>query len=88
MKCYSKIWLWTIALLAMFACSNKHDGIDNSEARKQFLKNEINRVQRNDSLGYYIGHYLQEGDFYAETIVIMLVIPRRWKHITSHSAMP
>ena len=68
MKCYSKIWLWTIALLAMFACSNKHDGIDNSEARKQFLKNEINRVQRNDSLGYYIGHYLQEGDFYAAAL--------------------
>lgn len=68
MKRNHKICLWTIVLLSMFACSDKHEGIDNSEARKQFLKNEITRVQKNDSLEYYIGHYLQEGDYYAAAL--------------------
>ena len=68
MKRNHKICLWTIVLLSMFACSNKHEGIDNSEARKQFLKNEITRVQKNDSLEYYIEQYLQEGDYYAAAL--------------------
>ena len=68
MKRNHKICLWTIVLLSMFACSDKHEEIDNSEARKQFLKNEITRVQKNDSLEYYIEQYLQEGDYYAAAL--------------------
>lgn len=68
MKRYHKIGLLAIALLLMCACSDKHEGIDNSEARKQFLKNEVIRVQKNDSLEYYIEHYLQEGDYYAAAL--------------------
>ena len=65
MKRYHNIWLWAVALLSMVACSNEHHGVDNSKARKQFLKDEITRVLKNDSLEYYIERYLQEGDFYA-----------------------
>lgn len=61
---YYRLGVWTILLVAVCACRNGQENTGMSEVDKQAVKDIITRVQKSDSLNYYIEQYIEEENYY------------------------